>query len=412
VLRLAGGAWRLPPGALAPRGARSYARAELRALARAARAHGVDVVPEVALPAGARALLAARPRLGCRAAGAPAGRLCLGSARALALAQAVLGEAAELFGARFVSIGSLAAAATGARDCARCRRRMAEQGLASDTALLAWFVEALRANLSARGATLVLRDPPPGMRLHPSVIAVSAQGTPGQRSVLAPPDLDFSAAQLQNDRFPSSPGLVSLRRVYAFDPDRRSPPAVLNCTIGVQAALWTDFVRDAEQLLYKVSPRICALAEIGWTPRAFRDWGRFHAALKDAHYERLGRDGARPASMDPYPFAVWTAEDISTEWAAIGWNATGAFPSAGHFVVQLHWTYGDSVEFRNVGVVGGDGELLAVDRHVGIAGPSSARNLFHLRLERIAPSLFLRADVRLPNGASSEGEIYVDFALD
>jgi hexosaminidase len=200
--------------------------------------------------------------------------------------------------------------------------------------------------------------------------------------------------------------------VYAFDPDRHLPAEALAATRGIQATLWTHFIGSGDEMLYKFSPRVCALAEIGWTPRRYREWTRFHSALLEVHYSRLVGSGARPASMDPYPFAAWTAADVGRNWAVVGWNAIAAFSAPGKYLVQFHTTYGDTIEIRNVGVTDAAGEWLCIDTHVAAAGISTYRTIYHLEIGNARRAAALRAEMRIPNGVSSEGEVYIDLAIE
>jgi hypothetical protein len=176
--------------------------------------------------------------------------------------------------------------------------------------------------------------------------------------------------------------------------------------------MWTHLISDEEQLLYKFSPRVSAFAEVAWTARAYREWLRFHDALNDMHYTRLADNGAQPASMDPYPFAVWTYADVTADWRELGWNATSAFSLPGKYAVQFHWTYGDPVEIRSVKIIDRNGSWLGFDPHIGCAGISNYRNIYRLNIEKAGREVFLRAEMHLQNGLSSEGEIYIDFTLE
>ena len=47
--------------------------------------------------------------------------------------------------------------------------------------------------------------------------------------------------------------------------------------IGVQAAIWTEHMRDLRQLNHMVFPRLAAVAEAAWSPAHAKDWPRFAA---------------------------------------------------------------------------------------------------------------------------------------
>jgi hypothetical protein len=115
--------------------------------------------------------------------------------------------------------------------------------------------------------------------------------------------------------------------------------------------------------------------------------------------------------MDPYPFAVWTKSDVGSNWKMVSWNAAAAFPTPGKYLVQLHPTYGDAVEIRKVGVMDANGVWLSVDGHAAAAGLTTFRTIYRLDIVNAKRVSVLCAELRIPNGVASEGEIYIDFVL-
>jgi hexosaminidase len=75
--------------------------------------------------------------------------------------------------------------------------------------------------------------------------------------------------------------------VYAFEP---VPPALDSAqathVLGTQGQIWTEYQRTPKNVEYMVFPRLIALAEVAWTPKAERDYGDFTARLA-RHFARL-----------------------------------------------------------------------------------------------------------------------------
>src|SRR5260370_771954 len=68
---------------------------------------------------------------------------------------------------------------------------------------------------------------------------------------------------------------------------RRGPLAAdQRHVLGLQANLWTEDVRSEEGAAYMTWPRAAALAEVGWSPAARRDWNDFLTRLP-AEFARL-----------------------------------------------------------------------------------------------------------------------------
>ena len=69
-------------------------------------------------------------------------------------------------------------------------------------------------------------------------------------------------------------------------------PADSSLIAGVQAGLWAELMAWPPRLMeYQYFPRLCALAEVGWSSKANRDFGDFESRLYQEHFQRLYRMG-------------------------------------------------------------------------------------------------------------------------
>lgn len=72
-------------------------------------------------------------------------------------------------------------------------------------------------------------------------------------------------------------GTVSVETCYAFDPAHDWPANVQDKLIGVQSCLWSENLADRRLFDHLMYPRLSAIAETAWTPRADKDFARFMA---------------------------------------------------------------------------------------------------------------------------------------
>ena len=72
-------------------------------------------------------------------------------------------------------------------------------------------------------------------------------------------------------------GTVSVETCYAFDPAHDWPDAVQHKLLGVQSCLWSENLADRALFDHLVYPRLSAIAETAWSPRATKDFSRFMA---------------------------------------------------------------------------------------------------------------------------------------
>ncbi|RAJ02391.1 hexosaminidase [Chitinophaga skermanii] len=71
-----------------------------------------------------------------------------------------------------------------------------------------------------------------------------------------------------------------LEEVYQFSPLSLAKPNQQYLIKGVQANLWTETVSNNERLDYLLFPRICAFAEMSWTPPSQKDYPAFLQKLE------------------------------------------------------------------------------------------------------------------------------------
>jgi hexosaminidase len=74
-------------------------------------------------------------------------------------------------------------------------------------------------------------------------------------------------------------GLISIERAYDWDPADRLPGVGEEALLGVEAALWAETLRSIADVQTMTFPRLPAIAEIGWSPRATHDWESFRRRL-------------------------------------------------------------------------------------------------------------------------------------
>ena len=85
-------------------------------------------------------------------------------------------------------------------------------------------------------------------------------------------------------------GYVSVEDAYRWDPAAVVPGVRAQNVIGIEAPLWTETIASRADMDYMVFPRLIAVAEIGWSPRAGRSWNEFRRRL-GAQAERLAALG-------------------------------------------------------------------------------------------------------------------------
>jgi hexosaminidase len=93
-------------------------------------------------------------------------------------------------------------------------------------------------------------------------------------------------------------GFTPLEKVYSFEPiPEQLTPEEARRVLGAQAQLWTEYIPTPEHAEYMAYPRLCALAEVVWSPRASRDFAGFLARMR-IHEQRLKFRGVNSRPLD------------------------------------------------------------------------------------------------------------------
>ncbi|WP_116125084.1 family 20 glycosylhydrolase [Lewinella sp. IMCC34183] len=83
---------------------------------------------------------------------------------------------------------------------------------------------------------------------------------------------------------------IPLDSAYNWDPAAQAEGITDDDILGIEAPLWSETVTNLEDIDYLTFPRLLALAEVGWTPQARRDWEQFRRRAA-AHQEWLRAQG-------------------------------------------------------------------------------------------------------------------------
>ena len=72
-----------------------------------------------------------------------------------------------------------------------------------------------------------------------------------------------------------------MHQVYEFEPvPANLPEAFQHHILGAQANVWTEYMPSFKHVEYMVFPRLCALAEVVWSPKAARNWDDFSRRVR------------------------------------------------------------------------------------------------------------------------------------
>ncbi len=282
-----------------------YTKDEVREVVAYASERFVTVVPEIEMPGHAVAALAAYPELSCSGGpfevetnwGVFDDVYCVGNDDTLAFLEQVFLEVIDLFPGEYFHIGGDECLKIRWKTCPKCQARIQAEGLKDEDHLQAWIVSRMSRFLKERGKRLVGWDEILEGGLAEGATVMSWRGTEGGVAaarlghdvVMTPIThcyLDYRQSADEEEPGAWFAPALDLPTVYSYQPtpEELSPEQTAHI-LGVQGNIWTEKIPTFKHLEYMVFPRLCALAEVAWSPKE-RDFSDFETRLSE-HYTLL-----------------------------------------------------------------------------------------------------------------------------
>jgi hexosaminidase len=288
-----------------------YSREDILDVVDFAARRGIGIMPEVDLPGHARAVLACRPELSCTggphtvmtAWGISDEVLCMGNPAALRVVKEVWTELCSLFPAPWVHVGGDECPTTRWALCPRCQQKKRESGLSRDVDLHGWFIAELSAHLRSLGKEVFgwdevldssIENGAGVFHWRNSQPELAEDALRRGRDLVISPNYPYYLDFIQKkDRF-SNPGVARTRKqvadletIYRFDPEGGIDTSMdlpggekRGRLLGIQANVWTEYIRDEKRLEYMLFPRILAVAETGWLGKNRPGWRSFSRRME------------------------------------------------------------------------------------------------------------------------------------
>ncbi len=302
-----------------------YTQDDVREIVAYAASRHITIVPEIEMPGHSVAALAAYPELSCTGEplevmtqwGIHRDVYCAGNEQVFEFLEDVLTEVMELFPSEYIHVGGDESPKDRWKTCPKCQARIKAEGLADEHELQSYFIRRMEKFLSAHGRRLVGWDEILEGGLAPGATVQSWRGMKGAiaaaqagHDVISSPTsncyLDYAQADAPGE--PVRMGRLSLEQCYAFEPTPASfTPDQAKHVLGLEGNMWTEHAPPS-RVDWQVFPRLCALAEVAWSPEATRDWENFQTRLQ-THYRRL--DALGVAYFIPQPTCLPAETDFT-----------------------------------------------------------------------------------------------------
>lgn len=343
-----------------------YTQDDIREILEYARLRQVEVIPEIEFPAHMLSAVVAYPWLGCTGKQHEVpdqhfisrDLLCVGKESSYQFLKDVLDETVALFPSKYINIGGDEAVYTNWEQCPRCQEVMKREGLSKASELQGYLTNVVADMMKKKNRTVIgweeiiqrgkLNEQVVALMWHNVGDTIQATRT-GHKAILTP------ATHLYFD-FPESrtPGEVkaatwmppiSLEKCYGMEVNDYSPSSTV---MGVQGCFWSDqFIhgtvlqeitplnenRSEQYAEYLIFPRMLALAELAWLPKAERKYADF-AERMTLQYAKLDAKGCNYRVPEPKILSMTQEGDSlcftlapTVAGAPIRYTTDGSYPT-------------------------------------------------------------------------------------
>jgi len=311
-----------------------YTQDDIRTIVKYAQDQFITILPEIEMPGHSEAAIFSYPELRCKDSTGVnlRTRMLDPSEYTFTFYENVLSEVMQLFPNKYIHIGGDEAEMNDWLKSPTAIALMKREHFTDVRQIQSYFIKRIETFLLANNKKLIGWDEILKGGLAPSATVMSWEGEDGGIAaakmhhdvVMTPlPQMYFDApqAKAENEAIGWNDP-VSWQMVYNYEPQSAQlTPAEANYILGAQANIWVEKIGTFQHLEYMIYPRLLAMSELAWTPKADKDINRFEQAMY-ANYRlfNLWRLNARIPD-------VYGLEDVLTN--KDNYTQTIAYPLAG-----------------------------------------------------------------------------------
>ena len=291
-----------------------YTQEEVKDIVKYAADRFITVIPELEIPGHEMAAIAAYPELSCK--GEPGTPriiwgvedivMCPGKELMFDFLEDVIDEMVPLFPATYFHIGGDECPKASWKACPLCQQRIRQEKLkdgkhAPEELLQTYVVERIEKYLNKYGKKIIGWDEILEGNPAPSATIMSWRGEEGGlAAAMAGHDAIMTPGPrgMYLDHYQGDPkiepvtigGYALLEKSYDYDPvpDTLKTLGKDKHIVGVQGNTWSEYMYTNDIREYQTFPRIIAIAEIGWTETARKDFADFKRRINNAYVRMDG----------------------------------------------------------------------------------------------------------------------------
>ncbi len=290
-----------------------YTQEEIKEIISYANKLFIKIIPEIDIPGHSKAALAAYPEFSCTGGpfevsttfGIKEDVYCVGKDSTFEFLSNILDEIVTLFPSEIIHIGGDEVPKKRWKKCSDCQNRIKEEKLKNEKGLQSYFTNRIKTTLSSHGRITMGWNQI--LRKKSSREIIAQKWLFGKKIIMnhlvKGGNVVFS--QFGYTYLDYSYKRTSLSKAYRYDPvPKKLSEEYHKNVLGIEAPMWTEWVRNVKELDWQTFPRLIAIAESNWTPKEQKNYKNFTKRLEFL-LKRLDIFGVHYAQKREYqPFFI------------------------------------------------------------------------------------------------------------
>ena len=265
-----------------------YTQAQIKEIIQYAADRFITIIPEIDFPGHVQSILAAFPELSCTGGpfkvsqnfGVHKDVFCIGKEEVFEFSENVLIEVMELFPTTLIHTGGDEVPVRRFKKCVDCQKLIERESFENENQLQPYFTSRILKFIEEKGHRLIGWNEILNNDLGENAICQFWAGDfstaiehvkRGRETIMS--DMRFTYLN-----YPYK--LTPIDKSYEYDPIPDDLPIEYHGNIvGIEACLWTEYIKSSEILEYQAFPRLIAIAETGWTLKRNKNLNSFMERL-------------------------------------------------------------------------------------------------------------------------------------
>lgn len=304
-----------------------YTQNDISEIVSYAKERFIDIVPEIDMPGHLSAAIACYPELSCSGQNIEVANkfgileniACCGKDTVYKFAYDIIDELTQLFPFNYIHIGGDEVPKNKWKECPLCQKMIEEKNLENEENLQGYFNNCLQAYIKSKGRHMIgWNEILKASDLSNDTVIQWWCDDSGREKEWIESGNKAILSKIEYMYMDHLYGGKPLSKTYSFDLEAMglSPESEKNI-LGIEAPLWTEYVRDTKKAHLNMYPRLQAVAEIAWTIKENRNFESFLSRLvtqekimdeknvlraKRNVYEPLGTDAKVRKDNDEFNF--------------------------------------------------------------------------------------------------------------